>query len=150
MLLVFSGDALLFDLAPDAGDPLRMLRHEFFADEIIHLLVGTAVANRVQLEHMSQLRADPEHPEYQPVVVVCGSLQSDVLNGSDIIPLTFEQACNKIIHAVHIVPDCGNPDESPLTSEVKLRGRRGKEYWAAYLNVPQYVRASVLNFKRGT
>jgi hypothetical protein len=150
LFLVFGGDEMFFDLAPEADDPLRLLRHQFFADEIMHLLVGTAVANRIHLEHMSSLRNDPNEAAHQPIVLTCGSLQPDVGNSGAEIPLTFEQACNKIIHAVHIVPDCGNPDENPLSSEVKLRGNLGKAFWSAYLNIPQYVRASVLNFRDHT
>ncbi|WP_060601432.1 hypothetical protein [Aureimonas altamirensis] len=150
LFLVFSGDQQLFELAPAADDPLRLMRDDHFADEIIHLLVGTAVANRVQAEHMSLLRNDPAESMHQPITLRCGSLQPDILNGGQEIPLTFDQACNKIIHAMHIVPDCGNPAENPLTSEVKLRGRLGKSAWSAYLNIPQYVRASILNFRDRT
>lgn len=150
LFLVFSGDERLFDLAPRSDDPLRLLRNEYFADEIVHLLIGTAVANRIHLEHMSRLRSDPAEPTHQPINVDCGTLQPDLLNDGAAIPLTFEQACNKIIHAIHIVPDCGDPSESPLSSEVKLRGHLGKAAWSAYLNIPQYVRASVLNFRDQT
>ncbi len=52
-----------------------------------------------------------------------------------------------MVSAASIVPDCGNPAENPLSSEVKLRGNLGKAFWFAYLNIPQYVRASVLNFR---
>lgn len=147
---MFSGDGQLFELAPTPDDPLRLMRDDHFADEITHLLVGTAVANRIHLEHMSSLRADPKVGQHQPISVTCGTLQPDVLNSSREIPLTFDQACNKIIHAIHIVPDCGNPAENPLTSEVKLRGHLGKAAWFAYLNIPQYVRASILNFRDHT
>jgi len=150
LFLVFSGDGRLFDLAPKSDDPLRLMRDDHFADEITHLLVGTAVANRIHIEHMSRLRADPAEPQHQPIVVNCGTLQPDILNDKPEIPLAFDQACNKIIHAIHIVPDCGDPFENPLSSEVKLRGHLGKVAWSAYLNVPQYVRASVLNFRDHT
>ncbi|WP_202322044.1 hypothetical protein [Mesorhizobium sp. 113-3-9] len=150
LFLVFSGDGRLFELAPTPDDPLRLMRDDHFADEIAHLLVGTAVANRIHLEHMSQLRADPAEPKHRLVSMQCGSLQTDILNSGKEFPLSFEQACNKIIHAVHIVPDCGNPAENPLSSEVKLRGHLGKTAWSAYLNIPQYVRASILNFRDRT
>ncbi|KAB0265581.1 hypothetical protein [Microvirga brassicacearum] len=150
LFMVFSGDERLFDLAPNSDDPLRVMRDAQFSDEIIHLLVGTAIANRIHLEHMSHLRADPAEPQHQPIVMNCGTLQPDILNDKPEIPLTFDQACNKIIHAIHIVPDCGDPSEYPLSSEVKLRGHLGKAAWSAYLNIPQYVRASVLNFQNHT
>lgn len=150
LFLVFSGDGQLFDLAPAPDDPLRLMRDDHFADEITHLLIGTAVANRIHAEHMSHLRADPAELQHQPVALCCGSLQPDVLNSNRTVPLTFDQACNKIIHAVHIVPDCGNPSENPLSSEVKLRGYLGNSAWSAYLSIPQYVRASIINFRDHT
>ncbi len=150
LFLVFSGDGQLFELAPAPDDPLRLMRDDHFADEIIHLLVGTAVANRIHAEHMSHLRADPADLKHQPINLSCGSLQPDILSSNREVPLTFEQACNKIIHAVHIIPDCGNPAENPLSSEVKLRGHLAKSAWSAYLNIPQYVRASILNFRDHT
>lgn len=52
LFLVFGGDEGLFELAPTPDDPLRLMRDDHFADEIIHLLVGTAVANRIHLEHI--------------------------------------------------------------------------------------------------
>ncbi|MCZ8178316.1 MAG: hypothetical protein O9309_04760 [Rhizobium sp.] len=150
LFLVFSGDGQLFDLAPSPDDPLRLMRDDHFADEITHLLIGTAVANRIHAEHMSHLRADPAELRHQPITLRCGSLQPDVLNSDKEVALTFEQACNKIIHAIHIVPDCGNPAENPLSSQVKLRGTLGKAAWSAYLSIPQYVRASILNFRDHT
>ena len=41
------------DFRPDrrgSEDPLRSMRKDFFVDEIVHLLIGTAIANRIQLE----------------------------------------------------------------------------------------------------
>ncbi|NEI96395.1 hypothetical protein [Rhizobium ruizarguesonis] len=139
LFLVFAGDERIFDLAgADLEDPLRLMRNDLFVDEITHLLIGTAIANRIQLEHTGAAEiAD----------AACGELQPDVLEDKGSQKLSFREACNKIVHAIHIVPDCGNPVENPLTSEVKLRGDNGKQAWVAYLNIPQYVRASVLNFR---
>ncbi|ARQ13148.1 hypothetical protein NXC12_PD00036 (plasmid) [Rhizobium etli] len=139
LFLLFAGDERIFDLAgADREDPLRLMRNDLFVDEITHLLIGTAIANRIQLEHMGAAEiAD----------AACGELQPDVLEDKGSQKLGFREACNKIVHAIHIVPDRGNPAENPLTSEVKLRGHKGKQAWVAYLNIPQYVRASVLNFR---
>ncbi|MCW1411070.1 hypothetical protein OLZ32_22115 [Rhizobium sp. 1AS11] len=143
LFLLFAGDERIFDLAgADRKDPLRLMRNDLFVDEIIHLLIGTAIANRIQLEHTGA--AD----EARKIAdAACGELQPDVLEDKGSQKLSFREACNKIVHAIHIVPDCGNPAENPLTSEVKLRGHKGKQAWVAYLNIPQYVRASVLNFR---
>lgn len=147
LFLVFAGDERIFDLAPGRQDPLRLMRSTLFADELTHLLVSTAVANRVQLDHMSVLRADPAWPGHKPVDIVCGSLCQDAASAATSVELTFREACNKIIHAMHIVPDCSDPSDNPLSSEVKLRGQLGKNAWYALLSIPQYVRASVLNFR---
>ncbi|WP_027681706.1 hypothetical protein [Rhizobium leguminosarum] len=116
------------------------MRNDLFVDEITHLLIGTAIANRIQLEHMDAPRSEPSD-------VGCGDLWPDAIGDKGSQKLSFRDACNKIVHAIHIVPDCGNPTENPLTSEVKLRGHKGKEAWVAHLNIPQYVRASVMNFR---
>ncbi|XKM38207.1 hypothetical protein A4U53_001980 (plasmid) [Rhizobium ruizarguesonis] len=51
LFLVFAGDERLFDLSgDDQEDPLRLMRNDLFVDEITHLLIGTAIANRIQLE----------------------------------------------------------------------------------------------------
>lgn len=148
LFLVFAGDARIFDLtADDQQDPLRLMRDDLFVDEITHLLIGTAIANRIQLEHMDAPRSEPSDEAARVSDVGCGDLWPDVVGDKGSQKLSFREACNKIVHAIHIVPDCGNPAENPLTSDVKLRGHKGKEAWVAYLNIPQYVRASVMNFR---
>lgn len=148
LFLVFAGDERIFDLTgDDREDPLRLMRNDLFADEIIHLLIGTAIANRIQLEHMDAVRSGSSAEARKIADVVCGNLEPDVLGDKGSQKLSFREACNKIVHAIHIVPDCGNPAENPLTSGVKLRGHKGREAWVAYLNIPQYVRASVTNFR---
>ncbi|RYH00037.1 MAG: hypothetical protein EON58_01715 [Alphaproteobacteria bacterium] len=147
LFLVFAGDERIFDLTgEDRDDPLRQMRDGFFVDEITHLLIGTAIANRIQLEHTEAIRS-ASNPALNVTSMSCGELTPDVISDKGSMPLTFREACNKIVHAIHIVPDCSNPAENPLTSEVKLRGHKGKEAWVAYLNIPQYVRASVMNFQ---
>ncbi|MFS2175345.1 hypothetical protein ACCC98_05235 [Rhizobium pisi] len=148
LFLVFAGDAPMFDLpADDQQDPLRLMRDDLFVDEITHLLIGTAIANRIQLEHMDGQRPGSSDGAARISDAGCGELWPDVLEDKGSQKLSFREACNKIVHAIHIVPDCGNPAENPLTSDVKLRGHKGKEAWVAHLNIPQYVRASVMNFR---
>jgi hypothetical protein len=148
LFLVFAGDERVFNLTGnDQGDPLRLMRNDLFVDEITHLLIGTAIANRIQLEHTDAVRAGSSDEVRNIADTACGELQSDVLEGKCSQKLSFREACNKIVHAIHIVPDCGNPAENSLTSEVKLHGHKGKAAWVAYLNIPQYVRASVMNFR---
>jgi hypothetical protein len=148
LFLVFAGDARIFDLTGEGQNaPLRLMRDDLFVDEITHLLIGTAIANRIQLEHMHAVRSGSSDEAGKIADAECGDLYSNILGDNGSQKLSFREACNKIVHAIHIVPDCGNPAENPLTSEVKLRGHKGKEAWAAYLNIPQYVRVSVMNFR---
>ncbi|OED00941.1 hypothetical protein [Rhizobium sp. YK2] len=48
LFLVSAGDERIFNLTGnDQGDPLRLMRNDLFVDEITHLLIGTAIANRI-------------------------------------------------------------------------------------------------------
>ena len=44
-------DSVLMDAAAGNDDPLIRLRDQFLEDELVHLMVGTAVTNRIQEEH---------------------------------------------------------------------------------------------------
>jgi hypothetical protein len=128
-------------------DPLLRLRDQFLEDEFVHLLVGTAVTNRIQEEHMRGLRNDPGEPGFRPLVHECGSLQPDVRRDQR-IALSFREACNKIIHAIHIVAEtAGDPAHNAMPSTVTLRGSLGDAAWIAHLDIIEYVRASVRNFE---
>ena len=148
---VFAAEPLLMETASDRRDPLRALRDQFLADELVHLLIGTAISNRTQLDHMSGPRNDPAEISFGPVEHHCGMLWPDVLGEDDESePLTFREACNKIVHAVHIVPEtAGNPAENPLNGLVILRGHRRSRAWVAHLDLLEYVRASVRNWEDG-
>jgi hypothetical protein len=113
LLSLFAGDETILNLV-EGEDPLIGLRDQFMVDEMIHLLVSTATANRIHDEHMKSLREDPSQPEFPVIDHECGSLCADVLEGEE-GPLTFREACNKIIHAIHIVPEtAGDPAENPF------------------------------------
>jgi hypothetical protein len=144
--MVMADQGLLNSAAGRDDDPLIALRDQFLEDEFVHLLVGTAVPNRIQLDHMSGPRADSAELSFRPVEYQCGILRPDGSADRE-IPLTFREACNKIVHAMRIVAEtAGNPDFSPIGDTVILRGERRDEAWVAHLNIVEYVRASVRNF----
>jgi hypothetical protein len=89
---------------------------------------------------------EPSDPSFRQCDHNCGTLRPDVLIGRE-IPLTFREACNKIVHATHIEAEtAGDPDSSPIGDTVILRGQRRDEAWVAHLSVVGYVRASAHNF----
>ena len=67
------------------------------------------------------------------------------------VPLTFREACNKIIHADHVSPDImGDLAEHPLSPNIILKGQSEQNAWIAHLDVVEYVRASVTNLSNHT
>lgn len=138
-----AADGALLEMATGDGDAVMALRDEFLFDEVVHLLVSIATYNRVQLDSRSS--------EKEPLAAsgdVCGILEPDFPDGGD-VPLTFREACNKIIHAVHIVPEtAGDPAEHPIGDIFILRGYRDKRPWQAFLDLDRFIRCSVANFAR--
>src|SRR6185312_12453785 len=119
-------------------DPLRSLRNRFVEDELVHLLIGTAIANRIQFEHMSGPRNDPSELSYQPLDHACGQLQRDVTSSAR-VPLLFQEACNKIIHGLNIVAQTsGVPEETALGTVVAFRGLRRSDTWLVHLDLVEY------------
>src|SRR5688572_17050016 len=88
LLCLVLADRLIVEEAQELErDPLMILRNEFVEDELVHLIISTAVTNRLQLEHLRGHRG---------VDVACGEITPDVLQDR-IEPLRFRDACNKII-----------------------------------------------------
>lgn len=136
-----AADQAILEMATSDDDPVMTLRDEFLFDEVVHLLVSIATYNRVQLDNLGS-----EGDGLSPGAEVCGVFEPDV-SGEKEMPLTFREACNKIIHAVHIVPEtAGNPAEHPIGNVFILRGYRDKRTWQAFLNLGKFVRCSVANF----
>ncbi len=143
---IVTGDAALMAEIAGPGDPLKRLRSQFLEDELVHLLVSTAVANRIHEEHMHSLRTNPDELAFTELVHECGLLQPDV-TADDEVPLSFREACNKIVHADHVTAETdGDPDENSIPTTIVLRGMLGRKAWIAYLNIIEYVRASTKNF----
>lgn len=130
-------------------DPLRQLRGQFIEDEIVHLLISTAIMNRIQDEHMQPFRNDSNELSFSSIDRPCGTLQ--IVNGDDAdtnTTLSFREACNKIVHCVHLVAETGgDPEHYPVGNTIILRGTYRDEAWIAHLNIMEYIRASVENFE---
>lgn len=132
----------------DLNDPLFRLREQFVEDELIHLLIGTAVANRLRDDQMRDLRNNPDELGFLAVPGNCGSLQPDVLDEA-IILLTLREACNKVIHAIQITAEPQHLvgaafDHLPVV--LVLRGTQNGRAWQAHLDLLEFVRATVENF----
>jgi hypothetical protein len=66
--------------ARDDDDPLIVLQALCAEDDVIHLLVSTAVSNRLQLEHMNGLRNSLDEYSWTPLEGVCGILEHFPIN----------------------------------------------------------------------
>ena len=115
----------------------------------MHQLLNLAISNRTQIENMTDYRATLGDQGFQSSGFSCGSLQPD----SEKItrePLTFHEACHKIIHARNIVAQAdgtGVPEDMPMKMEVTLRGKKWQgNDWVAHLDLLEYIRGSVHNF----
>ncbi|WP_454818930.1 hypothetical protein [Labrys neptuniae] len=148
LLTMAMADQPLMAAAERRDDPLRSLRDQFIEDEVIHLLVSTAIANRIHLEHLRGPREDPDEAGFQLIAHICGELQPDADDAAK-KPLLLHEACHKIIHAENIVVQTeGNPENTPWRRQldITLRGQLGRRTWVAHLLLIEYARASVRNF----
>jgi hypothetical protein len=130
----------------DAGDPLVGLRKDFMYDELLHLLVSTAVMNRLHEEH--KRAADPALPDAGHL---CGRLIPDFLEDPErVLDLSLREACNKIMHAGDITHEADDyADRSGLIvlpNTLILRGKYNGRHWRTYLWLLDYIRASAKNF----
>ncbi len=151
LLNVIMADAAIAHLAVDDGDVLVSLRDQFVEDELIHLLIGTAVMNRSHDDHMDGPRKDEAELAFVPVALTCGRLTDDVGGKQEReLDLNLREACNKIIHAEQITVETQQLENNAfpsLPTTVILRGTLGKKAWLAFLDVPNYARATIMNFR---
>jgi hypothetical protein len=142
LLLPFAASRGLHDISRgDAPDPLNQMRKQFERSEACRLLLTVAVTVRNGIEK----RCDPLVEHHLDASV--GTLVEDVATPSN-TPLTFREACHKIIHATDV--EFGveqRPEEerlAPLTMQIKLFGEkpvRGKALeWEATLDVAEFGR----------
>ncbi len=130
----------------DLSEPLYRLRSQFIEDELVHQLLSSAISNRTQIEHLADRRAANAGKGFQPRTYWCGSLQQDI-DKKDRCDLNFHEACHKIIHATNIVAQTpGNPEITPITMELTLRGTKSGKAWVAHLDLLAYIRGTVENF----
>lgn len=149
LLCVIMADRAIAETAVDDFDSLVSLREQFVEDELVHTVIQLAVMNRTQMDHMSGPRSDPSELSFRPVERTCGMLTEDALADGGEISLSFREACNKIIHAEHIVvetDDTGDGAFPALPHTVILRGTKNRNAWQALLNVPEFLRGTVENF----
>ncbi|WP_156024007.1 hypothetical protein [Thioclava indica] len=93
-------------------------------------------------------RHDREYPDH-----ACGRLIKDVAIDS-IEPLTFREACNKIIHANKFLATFIKSGEvkifcnemEPMHHEMRLFGEHFGKEWRAELDVLAFLRATTENF----
>jgi len=125
----------------NSEDPLHQLQELYAQDEIVHLLISTATMQRVHSDSMRSYREDPGELWSQEPSRVCGELQVEDRHSE---PLKLREACNKIIHATSIeIFDWANP-------VLRLEGTLGQRSWTAFVEINDYVRASVENLEDAT
>lgn len=150
LLSLVIGDRPLALLPSDSHDLLVDLREQFVEDELVHLLIGTAVMNRSHDDHMSGPRGDADELSFAHVTLVCGTLTMEKSGSQVTEDLLLREACNKIIHAdeIRVEPESIEDAAFPvLPHDVILVGRAFGRPWQAMLHVPNYVRATIMNFR---
>jgi hypothetical protein len=141
LLLPFAASRPLHDLCGcDVSDPLNRMREQFERSEACRLLLTIAVIvrNSVKKKRNSLVLEHLDAP--------VGTLVEDLGNPA-IIPLSFREACHKIIHATEVEFMSGQAEGErlqPLTMQIKLLGEkpgRGEELeWEAKLDVAEFAR----------
>lgn len=123
---------LSYDRFATAGETLLELRDYYVDDEFAYLLVGSALANRLQMEFMYQSRSGLSEFRSR----VCGCLESKGTKQQ----LQFLDACNKIIHSGW------NWAEFSGDPSLYVCGVKSKTEWSATIDIIKYLELSVRNF----
>lgn len=150
LLSLVMGDRAIALLPEDDHHLLVGLRDQFVEHELVHLLIGTAVMNRSHDDHMSGPRRDEDELSFAPVTLICGTLTTEGRTGAVTEHLLLREACNKIIHADEIRVDAETVENAAfpvLPHDVILIGRAYGRPWQTVLNVPNYVLATIMNFR---
>lgn len=124
----------------NASDELRGLGEQFVEEELSHLLAHIANANRMQRDHMRNLRDDPAELSFQAVEGDCGQWGWPTDPWKKPSPLSFKDACDKLIHAREIGMISFDPPS------IYLRGERGGKEWEVKVDLLPYIELSVRNF----
>jgi hypothetical protein len=123
-----------------SGDRLLNLRDQFVDDELSHLIAQTANANRLQPEHMQRLRTDPSEKSFEPVEGYCGEWDWPTDPWKAAKPLSFKDACDKIIHAQEVGMICFDPPS------LFLSGQQSGKKWEVKVDLLPYIELSAKNF----
>ena len=114
------------------------LADELERSEISRLLVSIAVISR---NHMDQNGWHPIKVPGLPADEV-GVLCSDWENKGALAPLSFREACNKVIHAIKITFEANQNSDyktSYLLPTLHLYGDKQRICWKATLDVPKFL-----------
>jgi len=141
LLSLVAGDSVILSMGT-LQDPLMRLRNEFLMGELVRLLLSTAAMSRIRNEQLKKRRDERAQPGlHSGEEDECGTLWPDIMEQVE-IPLTFQEACDRIIHANDIVREAaGGPTEIPISSNIILKGRFEGRAWAAHIDIVAYVRA---------
>jgi hypothetical protein len=111
------------------ADPLVRLQGECFEDEVTHLLVSTAAFNRIYRMQQHPRRVEPDKVTTEPIEGTCGTLRVQSSgHGFEHQPLSFKDACDKILHA-----DAINWDS--INKRLTLIGEFKRKPWLAELDI---------------
>lgn len=133
--------------AHDTDDPLAKIRDQFVEEELLHLLISTAITNRIIGEHLGELRNDPAEMSFPPINQDCGALKKNLQSQVEEL-LSLREAANKIIHANEIeseTQDIADGAFPILPNILTLRGELSSSHWEAKLDLVKYIRASANN-----
>ena len=143
LLLIFLADKPLLALSmaePADGHTLDGLHNEFCEDEITRILMNSAISLRI---------LDDRDGGVLQRAAACGELH---INGQS-EPLSFREACNKIVHATRVNFDIERLDGEPLADpvgeptflnpKIYLYGARNGTEWKAVLNIASYVHGAI-------
>ncbi len=124
--------------APPLDDPISQLRDEYELSEAAHHLVEIAIYCRTAQDHF--LKLTPLNIDWLTNAV--GTLKSPATRrGNE--PLTFREACHKLIHAEDITWEVVNErgrHQRYIKPVVYLYGSKQKKNWRASLDVVLFVK----------
>ncbi len=113
------------------------LRHSFEKDEIVRILIATAVFGRRFEKRYLRERGDSELSESTEI----GTLQRNLKNDETVV-LNVREGCNKIIHAEHIVieEESKDPYYGWLKPRIYLYSSPLKnDGWLATIDIDKFV-----------
>lgn len=115
------------------------LKHEFERSEACRILVSLAATSRNEID----LGEEESTFGRRTIDLEVGQLVEDDEQPNQVVPLTFREACNKIIHSLYIDFDLKEPispyPNAALNPVVYLNGRKSGKRWTAKLDVYRFA-----------